>query len=203
MTGGVAGAADNACMKVLGLKAVTLAVGIALALAACSPALNWRTVQLKDAPLQIALPCDPQTATRPVALGLGTVQLSVLGCEARQATYAVSHFRVAEPARAAETLAYWQAAVLAQLHSERAAGQAALLHARGDGPWVTAGALNLPQSQRLTFEGLDAGGRKVVGHGLWFARMEGSAARVYHAVIYADQLLPAEADTFFAGLRLQ
>ncbi|MEX8192225.1 hypothetical protein [Comamonas guangdongensis] len=190
-------------MKFLRAKAVILAAGVALALAACSPVLNWRTVQLKDAPLQIALPCEPQTATRPVALGLGTVQLSVLGCEARRATYAVSHFRVAEPARAAETLTYWQAAVLAQLHSEQAAGQAALLHARGDGPWVSAGALNLPQSQRLTFEGLDAGGRKVVGHGLWFARMEGQAARVYHAVIYADQVLPAEADTFFAGLRLQ
>jgi hypothetical protein len=115
-------------MKKTGLWAATLLVCCAL-LAACSPALNWRTIQLKDAPLQALLPCDAQTASRPVELGLGQVPLSVVGCEAQGATYAVSHFAVAEPARAAEALTFWQQAVLAQLKS--AGGVATRLDAKG------------------------------------------------------------------------
>ncbi|WP_043003827.1 hypothetical protein [Comamonas testosteroni] len=187
-------------MKKTGLWAATLLVSCAL-LAACSPALNWRTIQLKDAPLQALLPCDAQTASRPVELGLGQVPLSVVGCEAQGATYAVSHFAVAEPARAAEALTFWQQAVLAQLKS--ADGVATRLNAKGDGPWVPKGALNLPQSLRITFEGLGPRGQKVLGHGLWFARLEGSGARLYHAVIYADKAMPAEAELFFSGLQLQ
>ena len=189
-------------MKKTGLWAATLLVCCVL-LAACSPALNWRTIQLKDAPLQALLPCDAQTASRPVelGLGLGQVPLSVVGCEAQGATYAVSHFAVAEPARAAEALTFWQQAVLVQLKS--AGGVATRLDAKGDGPWVPKGTLNLPQSLRMTFEGLGPRGQKVVGHGLWFARLEGSGARVYHAVIYADKLRSAEAEMFFSGLQLQ
>ena len=173
-------------------------------LVACSPALNWRTAQLKDAPLQVLLPCDPQTASRPVELGLGQVQMSVLGCEAQGATYAVSSFAVTEPSRAAEALMYWQQAVLAQLRPEGGATSAATkLNARGDGLWVPKGALNLPQSQRMTFEGISAKGQKVVAHGLWFARLEGAGARVYHAVIYGSKARPAEAEMFFSGLQLQ
>ena len=173
-------------------------------LAACSPALNWRTTQLKDAPLQVLLPCDPQAASRPVELGLGRVQMSVLGCEAQGATYAVSNFAVAEPARAAEALMHWQQVVLAQLKSEEGAASTAVkLNAKGDGLWVPKGALNLPQSVRMTFEGVSAKGQKVVAHGLWFARLEGAGARVYHAVIYGAKARPAEAEMFFSGLKLQ
>ena len=178
-----------------------LACGIAL-LTACSPALNWRTVQLKDAPLQITLPCDPQTATRPVAIGQGSIPMSVLGCEAQRATYAVSHVYMSEPAGAAQALGHWQQVVLAQLRNEQG-GSAAPLQAKGDGPWVPKGALNLPQSQRITFAGLSAQGQKVTGHGLWFARIEGSGVRLYHAMIYGGKALPAEAETFFSGLLLQ
>lgn len=190
-------------MKKTGLwVAAVLATGGLLV--ACSPALNWRTTQLKDAPLQVLLPCDPQTASRPVELGLGQVQMSVLGCEAQGATYAVSSFAVTEPARAAEALMYWQQVVLAQLRPEGdATSVATKLNARCDGLWVPKGALNLPQSERMTFEGISAKGQKVVAHGLWFARLEGAGARVYHAVIYGSKARPAEAEMFFSGLQLQ
>ncbi|MDR3066272.1 MULTISPECIES: hypothetical protein [Comamonas] len=189
-------------MKKTGSWAGTLLVGGVL-LAACSPALNWHTTQLKDAPLQALLPCDALTASRPVELGpgLGKVPLSVVGCEVEGATYAVSHYALGEPVQAAEALTLWQQVVLAQLKS--ADGAATRLNARGDGPWVPKGALNLPQSLRITFEGQGPGGQKVVGHGLWFARLEGRGARLYHAVIYADKAMPAEAELFFSGLQLQ
>ncbi len=40
------------------------------------------------------------------------------------------------------------------------------------------------------------------GQGLWFARMEGQSARLYHAVIYASQPLAPEAE-IFSGAELQ
>lgn len=198
------GAKDNADMRTSGLAAsAMLACSIAL-LAACSPALNWRTVQLKDAALQITLPCDPQAATRPVSMGPAVVQLSVLGCEVQGSTYAVSHFQLSDPAGAARALGYWQQAVLSQLRSDAESNSAAqVLQAEGDGPWVPKGALNLPQSRRITFEGLSSQGQRVTGHGLWFARIEGSGGRLYHAVIYGRKAQPAEADMFFSGLKLQ
>src|SRR5574343_606733 len=58
------------------------------ALAGCSPALNWRTVAVPEAGLQIALPCKPETATRTVELAGAPQGLSMLGCEADGATLA-------------------------------------------------------------------------------------------------------------------
>lgn len=119
-----------------GLWAATLLFACAL-LAACSPALNWRTIQAQDAPLQALLPCDAQTASRPVEPGPGPGAAVGGGLRGPGATYAVSHFAVAEPARAAEALTFWQQAVLAQLKS--ADGVATRLNVKGDGPWVPKG----------------------------------------------------------------
>lgn len=169
-----------------------------LALVACSPALNWRTVQFKDAPLQILLPCDAQLAKRVLPMGAAQIEISMMGCEAAQSTYAVSHFLLKDPALAAETLTRWQAAVSAQLHvaAPRSFG--------ADSRFVPKGALNLPQSARTTLEGMGAQGKKLFAHGVWFARLEeGKGVRLYHAVIHAGKPQPEAADTFFAGLQLQ
>ena len=46
-------------------------------------------------------------------------------------------------------------------------------------------------------------GSAIVADGVWFARLEGGRARLYHAVVYARQPRQALADAFFAGLALQ
>ena len=102
-------------MEKTGLRVVTALAGCALLAAACSPALNWRTVQLKDAPLHLLLPCDAKAESRPVMLGASTVQISMQACEAQGAMYALSHFTLEQPAQVAQVLDYWQQAVLAQL----------------------------------------------------------------------------------------
>ncbi|MDR0227054.1 MAG: hypothetical protein LBI66_11585 [Burkholderiaceae bacterium] len=185
--------------------AAFLALG---ALVACSPKLDWRDLTVEGASLRVQLPCDPQLATKPVELGqgLGVVQMSMVGCDADYATYAVSHFLVSEPSRAAEMLSYWQAAVLGQMNPG-APGQAPAgarqLHAKGDGAFLPKGALNLPQSLRTTFEGIGPQGWKLTAHGVWFARMEPQGARLYHAVIYSDKPRAEEANHFFGSLQLQ
>lgn len=167
----------------------------ALLLAGCSPALNWRTVRLDDAPLAITLPCKPERATRAVDLGRGSVDLSMVGCDADGATFAVSHMPLADPSQAGTALAQWRAAVLARLQAP-ASGAV-------DSPFVPAGALALPQSVRSAVQGRKPGGGAVAAQAVWFARLESGRARLYHAVVYADQDRPAVADTFFAGLVLQ
>ena len=170
-------------------------------LAACSPGLNWRTVQLDNAPLQIALPCKPQTQTRPIALGSGTVQMSMTGCEAAGSSFAVMHFLLTEPTRAGEVLGYWQKAVMAQAHvADADAPQSSQRVA--DTQWLPKEALNLPQSQHIFFTGVDGQGRKLVGDGLWFARMEGASVRLYHVVMYGNTG-PKVVEMFFPSLKLQ
>ena len=96
-----------------------------LALAACSPALNWRSVTLPDAGLALTLPCKPEYASRPVDLGTGAVPLAMVGCEADGATFAVSHMPLAEAAQAGAMLARWQAAVQAGMRASQPAAPVA------------------------------------------------------------------------------
>ena len=192
-------AADNGSMRTPRLFATAMLACCITLLAACSPALNWRTVQVQDAPLQIMLPCKPQTQTRAVELGLGTVQMSMVGCEADGRLFAVTHFLLTDPVRAGEAMAYWQKAVLAQLPAQGASEAEQL---KTDMQWIPKQALSLPQSRHLAFAGTSPQGQHVMGDGLWFAQMEGPSARLYHAVIYGNKD-PKVAEMFFPGIKLQ
>lgn len=166
----------------------------ALALLACSPALNWRSVPVLEAGLTLSLPCKPERAARPVDLGAGTVELSMVGCQADGATFALSHMPLADPSQAGAALARWRAAVLARMQAGPQAPGAAFA------PRL---ALALPQSLRMEVRGRGTDGAEVVAEAVWFARLEGSQARLYHAVVYAPRPRAAAADTFFTGLALQ
>lgn len=188
-------------MKKTGVGMTAALMGAVLLATACSPALNWRTVQLKDAPLLLLLPCDAKGESRPVMLGASTVQISMQACEAQGAVYALSHFTLEQPAQVAQVLDYWQQAVLAQLKPNDGSVGGAIVQERQ--PHVPERALNLPQSLSMGFSGRSAQGETVTGQGLWFARLEGQRARLYHAVIYAKKPLGPEAEIFFSGLKLQ
>ncbi|WP_183043387.1 hypothetical protein [Alicycliphilus denitrificans] len=169
----------------------------ALALLACSPALDWRSVPLPEAGITLSLPCKPERAARPVDLGAGEVELSMVGCRADGATFALSHMPLADPSQAGAALARWRTAVLARMQ----AGPQA--QAQAGAAFVPRQALDLPQSLRMVVRGRGADGAEVVAETVWFARLEGLQARLYHAVVYAPQPRTAAADTFFTGLALQ
>ena len=186
-------------MNMTGLAAIAVLGSSITLLTACSPALNWRTVQLDSVPLQIALPCKPQTQTRAVPMESGTVQMSMVGCEAGGSTFAVMHFLLADPTRAGEVLGYWQKATMAQAKVDTATDPTSVM---SNAQWVPREALNLPQSQHIVFKGMSSDGHKLTGDGLWFARMEGSSARLFHAVIYGNSD-PKVVEMFFPALKLQ
>lgn len=167
-----------------------------LLLAGCSPALNWRTVPLPGAALNITLPCKPDRATRQVELAGTPVELSMVGCDADGATFAVSYAALADPSQVGAALTHWRSAVLANL------GQGAAATAV-DTPYAPTGVLPVPQSVRTTVQGRRADGSAVAAQGVWFARAVGPQVRLYHAVVYTPKPRPEVADPFFAGLALQ
>ncbi len=174
---------------------LTGAASALLGLAACSPALNWRSVALPEAALTITLPCKPDHATRSVELAGMPVDLSMVGCDADGATFAVSHAALPDPAQTGAALAHWRAAVLARLGGAQAQAS--------DVPFAPRGALLLPQSVRTVAQGRGPNGSAVTAQAVWFARPAGPQMRLYHAVVYTAQPRPEVADTFFAGLGLQ
>ena len=184
---------DNLTMN-LTLRTLT---GIAAALlAACTPTLNWRSVSLPEADLTITLPCKPDDARRTVEIAGKPTELSMVGCEADGALFAVSHTAITDAAQVGPALTQWRSAVIALL---------------GDGaetasvnkPFALRGALVLPQSVRTVVQGRRPDGTPVVAQAVWFARASGPQVTLYHAVIYTDKVRPELADPFFSGLKLQ
>ena len=165
-----------------------------IALGACSPALNWRIVDVAGTPLTALLPCKPDQAVRDVDWGAGPVPLAMLNCDAGGATYAVLHLRVADPSDVPTVLARWQQALQKQLQTPQAgsAGE----------PFLMPGALELPQSRRVQWQGRNAQGQAVYADALWFVRLEGAKARAYQALVLSAQPVPsAVRDTFVQGLQ--
>jgi len=161
-------------------------------LTGCSPAFNWREVRLDEAPLAALLPCKPDRGSRDVPLAGESVALRMIGCEAGGATFAVSQTRLRPGASAAEALAQWRAATLANMRAQDVREQ----------PFQVAGSLALPQSVRLAASGQRADGRAVKAQAVWFARPAPEGMWLFHAVVYADALNAEAADTFFGGLKL-
>jgi hypothetical protein len=164
-------------------------VGVLCALPACSPTFNWREVRTDTAALVTLMPCKPDQASRPVPMAGTTVALQMLGCEAGEATFAVSYADIRDPSLGGATLAQWRQLVLANMQATQVK----------DVAWVPVGAHDIPQSVRSRAMGRRADGAMVVADGVWFAR----GPWVYHAVVYSARSQAEAADNFFNGLKLE
>jgi len=86
-----------------------------LALLGCSPALNWRVVELGR--LQTLLPCKPDTASRVVELSGQFVEMQMAGCEATGVLFAISRVQASDAAEAANLLHALRQASLNKVHA--------------------------------------------------------------------------------------
>lgn len=202
------GAADNLDMtwnasRIARVTSLTLLCAAAALLSACgeekSPALDWREAVLADAGLHTRFPCEPDVAQRKVDFGMeqGPVNVTMMGCDAVDSTYAVSHWVLDDVRQADDALAFWEAAVLAKMDAVDGPG------AKSGSSFVPVGAMSLPRSMRATVQGIGPSGWTLTTHGVWFARQEGDKARIYHAVIYAPKPQHAVANAFFDALVLE
>ena len=161
------------------------------ALAACSPAFNWREVRPEGTSLNLLLPCKPDKAQKVVPLGGRATSLSMLGCDAGGVTFAVAVADVGDAAQAAPVLALWQDLTLANMKAAPGSRQLMALKI----PGASAG---LPVA-RLQAQGQRADGTAVSGQAAYFAQ----GSQLFQVVMYAPQIAPEVAETFFSSLKFE
>lgn len=186
-------ATDNRRMYLSSLTVFRSLLLLALLCTACSPALNWRETRLTNASLVALLPCEPDHATRSVPLGGVPTELTMAGCDAAGATFAIMVAEV-PAAQAGSLLAGWRTATLANIHARDIQTQA----------FLPRGVLAVPESVRVTASGQRADGRPVAAQAVWVARLVSgqSAAQLVHAVVYSERPMSDAAETFFGGIKL-
>lgn len=159
-------------------------------LTACSPALNWREVRPEGTRLALLLPCKPDKAQKNVPLGGPATPLSMLGCDAGGATFAVAVADLGDAAKAAPVLAQWQSLTLANMKA-------------GAAPQVTPlklpGAAALPPATLVKAEGQGPDGKPVSGQAAYFAQ----GSQVFQVVMYSPRITPEVAETFFSSLKFE
>lgn len=173
----------------LGPRCCVLAILLGAGLAACSPTLNWRQVNPEGVDMSLLLPCKPDRASKNVPLGGRETRLSMTGCEAGGAMYALSVAELADAAASAEVLAQWQALTLSHMRADPSSQQRKS---------ATVPGANGPSPVLLTARGAHPDGHAVQAQALFFAR----DARVFQAVIYAPRISAEAAETFFSGMKL-
>lgn len=164
---------------------LVVACTFAVALAACSPALNWRQVPLER--ISVLLPCKPDRAQRNQRLGARDVTLSMAGCEAAGALYAVSHIPLADTAATTGLVQDWRAATLANMRATSVADSALAVP-----PGFTS-------ASRIAVQGQRPDGSAVQGQLVWLV----AGSDVFHLAVYGERLTSESVDTFFSDTKLQ
>ena len=162
---------------------------VLLALCACTPTFNWRTVQLDAPGAEVLLPCKPDKAQKKVPLGGQPTTLSMLGCDAGGATFAVAVVDLADMTQAAPVLALWQNLTLANMRAAPGSAQVLTLKIPGASAVVPVSALQA-QGQR-------ADGAAVSSQTAYFSQ----GSQLFQVVLYAPKIAPDVAETFFSSLK--
>lgn len=169
----------------------------ALALAGCSPALNWREARFESAPVSATLPCKPDRGTRTVPFAGRETPLQMMGCDASGMTFAVARADISPEADAAAVLQQWKQLTLAHVQAQGVQEQAVVV------PGATL-------ALRLRATGRRPDGAALQTEALYLAQ----GRQVVQAVWYGAGATPASdakaasasreaADTFLASVRLQ
>jgi hypothetical protein len=169
----------------LSSRALPLLLGFGLL--ACSPALNWREVRPDGVNLVMLLPCKPDRAIKTVPLDGRDTVLSMTGCEAGGAMFALARADVGDASRAAQVLAQWQSLTLAHMRASQSVTQNAQVP----------GADALPQPVQVLARGSHPDGQAVEGRALYFAR----GSQLFQAVVYAPRVSSEAVETFFSSFK--
>ena len=156
------------------------------ALAACSPALDWREVRVDEAALRAQFPCRPERRVREVSIQGTPLRMEMVTCTADGTTYAASHFAVSDPGAVTAAMDAVKAASVANLGDPAPKASAFRL----------AGMTPNPSAARLDLTGRRPDGEAVDLHAAFFSR----GLRIYQLSVLGKAPPPQAIDTFFAGL---
>ncbi|MEO0318160.1 MAG: hypothetical protein RL404_1837 [Pseudomonadota bacterium] len=160
---------------------------LVLALAACSPSLNWREVRGNDAPYVVLLPAKPTSFARPVDLGGIKVEMNMTAAEVDDVNFAVASAKIDDASQRQAALATMQAAMLRNIGSDQHREKAVMLKGGVAATEVVASG--------------KAGTTALVLH----ARFAMHGNRVYQAIALgpAARLSDETADTFLSSFELR
>lgn len=165
-------------------------VAAALALAACTPALDWRDWRPAGSGLMLTLPCKPTPQARTVQLAGQSVRLALHACSAGGQTWALAYADMVDPRLLGPALA--------ELRDSAAANVAASA-LQPLAPLVVAGATPHPESGRWALQGNLPDGQPIREELAVFAR----GTVVFQATVLGETLSPEGVATFFESLRAQ
>ncbi len=158
-----------------------------LALAACSPALDWREFQPEGSGVIASFPCKPDRRARQVALAVQPVRMELLVCDAGGAKFALGWFDVDDPARVTTALLELRALATTNLGAAPGATQ----------PAAVPGMTPNPHALRLHLDARQADGSGLQQQVLLFTK----GLRVYQATLLGSRLGAEAPEAFFAALR--
>lgn len=174
---------------------------LALALTACSPALNWREVRLEQ--LTATLPCKPDQARRNVRLAARDVAMEMAGCEASGFLFAVSHVRVDDATQSEGVQAQWRQLSLTAMRAssvqELPFELARRLASTRGGQAAIPDTGTVVGVHLLAVLGQRPDGSAIRARLLWLR----SGTDIYHAAVYGDALGDEATEPFFSGLGLR
>ncbi|MGF6844066.1 hypothetical protein QF001_007961 [Paraburkholderia youngii] len=175
---------------VLGAMTATLALGVALS--ACSPTFDWRTVMNSDKGYTVDFPAKPGNDQRAVQIDGTPMQMAMQTAEAGNAVFAVGTVMLPDDTDAT------QRAALDFLRAGLARNVGATPDAHAVQIPLAAGG-KIP-GQEMTVSG--AAGAKHETRTV-YARLVARGRHVYQAAIIADQPLPQDqVDQFFSSFQL-
>ncbi len=170
-------------------------------LAACNPTFNWRDVRPEGTALSLLLPCKPDKAEKKVPLGERPVAMRLLGCDAGDATFAIAVADVEDASKAAAVVLQWQNGTLANMKAPLAGQPGGKLEkgATEVMPLKLPGAALQPPAVLVKARGQRADGTPVSGQAAYFVQ----GTQVFQAAMYAAEIDPEVAETFFSSLKFE
>jgi hypothetical protein len=161
---------------------------MALALAGCSPKFNWREVRLEQSGVALLFPCKPDTQVRQVDLDGQPLSMTLLGCSAGNASFALAYARLGEGSLPGPALRRWRELTLGNIGAQGVTEMA----------YPLPGLRRDAQSVRLGAAGRRPDGSSLVAQAFWFTQDQW----VYQASVLAERPHDAESDTFMTSIRL-
>jgi hypothetical protein len=165
-----------------------LCAAACLALAACTPTLDWREVRPAGGGVLALFPCRPLQDARTVPLAGAPAKVDLQSCQAAGATFALSFTDVQDPARVATTIEALRTAAAGNLGGTPVVAGAA----------AVSGMTPNPQAQRVRVDGRFPDGTAVREDLLFFVK----GTVVYQATVLGARVDAAAVDSFFDGLKL-
>lgn len=161
---------------------------LALQMAGCSPALDWRQIRPEAWSLSATMPCRPDSQQRQVSLAGAQATLGLWVCSADGFTFALASVDAVEPARVGPVLQ-------ALLASAQTNVQGRIKTRR---PAAVPGMTPHPDAVHLHLDGQMPDGRVVQVQVLVFVH----GLRVFQATALGQGLGPAQAGPFFDGIEI-